>query len=55
MFQVIWTDWFDRLSAPVRFYNGPEDPDGRLTRTRFDRARITATGLFGWRAYWEQM
>lgn len=53
-FQVVWADWFDRLTAPIRFYYDARDLDSWLSRAQLDRPRVTATGLFGWRAYGEQ-
>jgi SAM-dependent methyltransferase len=53
-FQVIWADWFDRLSAPIRFYYDGNDLQGWLSRAGLTRRRVSQTGLFGWRAYGEQ-
>lgn len=52
-FQVVWADWFDRLAAPIRFYYNQHDLEGWVTRARLLRTKISATGLFGWRAYGE--
>ncbi len=52
-FQVAWADWFDRLAAPIRYYYDAADLTGWLDRAGLVRTRISATGLFGWRAYGE--
>ena len=53
-FQVVWADWFDRLTAPIRFYYHSRDLEGWLARARLDRTMVSPTGLFGWRAYGER-
>lgn len=53
-FQVVCADWFDRLAAPVRFYFDCPDLEGWLRRAKLDHTMVSATGLFGWRAYGER-
>lgn len=53
-FQVSFADWFDRLSAPIRFYYDGEDMRRWLRRAGLVNIRISATGLYGWRAYGEK-
>lgn len=53
-FQVVWADWFDRLAAPIRFYYDWDDLEGWLSRAKLDHMMVSATGLFGWRAYGER-
>jgi SAM-dependent methyltransferase len=50
-FEVSVADWFDRLSAPVRFYYGPDDLAGWAARAGLADARITPTGNYGWRLH----
>lgn len=54
-FQVVWADWFDRLAAPIRFYYDFADLEGWLSRAKLDHTLVSATGLFGWRAYGERL
>ncbi|MBI3332992.1 MAG: methyltransferase domain-containing protein [Candidatus Omnitrophica bacterium] len=53
-FQVICADWFDRLAAPVRYYFSGKDLEAWCAKTGLVRARITATGLYGWTLYAEK-
>jgi len=48
-FVVCWTDWFDRLSAPIRFYYDKKDLQGWARRARLKNVHISPTGLYGWR------
>ena len=48
-FQVTIADWFDRLSAPVRFYYDEKDLTAWAERAGWNRYRIEATGLYGFR------
>ena len=52
-FQVGYADWFDRLSAPVRFYYDQQDLEGWAARAGLVNVRISPTGLYGWRLYGE--
>lgn len=52
-FQVVYADWFDRLSAPVRHYFDGEDLTEWAARAGLVNIRISATGLYGWRLYGE--
>jgi SAM-dependent methyltransferase/uncharacterized protein YbaR (Trm112 family) len=48
-FQVSYADWFDRLSAPVRFYYDERDLSGWAERAGWSRYQIRPTGLYGFR------
>jgi len=50
-FQVIFADWFDRLSAPVRFYYNENDLKGWAKRAGLKKVIISPTGKYGWRLY----
>jgi SAM-dependent methyltransferase len=52
-FQVVYADWFDRLSAPIRFYYDDTDLAGWATRAGLVNVQISPTGLYGWRLYGE--
>jgi SAM-dependent methyltransferase len=52
-FQVVYADWFDRLSAPIRFYYDSNDMEGWAARAGLINIRISPTGLYGWRLYGE--
>jgi SAM-dependent methyltransferase len=52
-FQVRYADWFDRLSAPIRFYYDGDDLQGWAERAGLVNVRISQTGLYGWRLYGE--
>ncbi len=52
-FQVCYADWFDRLSAPVRFYYNEQDLQQWAQRAGLTNVRISSTGLYGWRLYGE--
>lgn len=52
-FQVVYTDWFDRLSAPVRHYFDEGDLMSWAARAGLVNVRISPTGLYGWRLYGE--
>ena len=53
-FQVVYADWFDRFAAPIRFYYDEHDLAGWVSRAKLTHTSISATGLFGWRAYGER-
>lgn len=53
-FQVVRADWFDRLAAPIRFYYDCRDLEEWLSQAKLDHPMVSATGLFGWRAYGER-
>lgn len=48
-FQVAAADWFDRLSAPIRYYYGPEDVKRWFEQAGLADIRVSPTGLYGWR------
>jgi len=52
-FQVCYADWFDRLSAPIRFYYDRKDLEGWAERAGLVNVSISQTGLYGWRLYGE--
>ena len=52
-FQVVYADWFDRLSAPIRFYYDGDDLAGWAARAGLINVQISPTGLYGWRLYGE--
>jgi SAM-dependent methyltransferase len=52
-FQVVYADWFDRLSAPIRHYYDDADLAGWATRAGLVNVTISPTGLYGWRLYGE--
>jgi SAM-dependent methyltransferase len=52
-FQVCYADWFDRLSAPIRFYYDGDDLQGWAQRAGLVNVVISPTGLYGWRLYGE--
>ena len=54
-FQVVYADWFDRLSAPIRFYYNEKELWGWFKRAGLQHIKISPTGLYGWRAYGEKM
>jgi len=52
-FQVVYADWFDRLSAPVRHYFDGEDLAKWAARAGLVNIKISPTDLYGWRLYAE--
>jgi SAM-dependent methyltransferase len=52
-FQVCYADWFDRLSAPMRFYYSEEELWGWCERASLKNINIAPTGKYGWRVYGE--
>ena len=52
-FRVCYADWFDRLSAPIRFYFNEQDLRQWAERANLKAVRITPTGKYGWRLYGE--
>jgi len=50
-FQVIYADWFDRLSPPLRFYYDKPDIEEWFKKAGLKDIRVTPTGLYGWRGY----
>lgn len=52
-FRVCYADWFDRLSAPIRFYFSERDLREWAERANLTAVRITPTGRYGWRLYGE--
>lgn len=53
-FEVIYADWFDRLSAPIRFYYNEKDIRKWFERADLVNIKISPTQLYGWRAYGEK-
>ena len=53
-FQVVYADWFDRLSAPIRHYFEEKDLAGWASRAALVNVRVSPTGLYGWRLYGER-
>ena len=53
-FQVNFADWFDRFSAPVRFYYGSDEIKAWFERVGLRNIIISPTGYYGWRAYGEK-
>ncbi len=53
-FQVVYADWFDRLSAPIRFYYNEKELLGWFKRAGLVNIKISPTGLYGWRGYGEK-
>jgi hypothetical protein len=53
-FQVSFADWFDRLSAPVRFYYDEKDLAGWAERAGWSKYHIDPTGLYGFRLQRDQ-
>jgi SAM-dependent methyltransferase len=53
-FQVIYADWFDRLSAPIRFYYNRSDLERWFKDAGLQNIIISPTGKYGWRAYGEK-
>jgi len=48
-FQVAAADWFDRLSAPIRYYYRREDVERWFREAGLTRIQVSPTGLYGWR------
>ena len=53
-FHTCYADWFDRLSAPIRFYYDRNDMEGWADRAGLENVEISPTGLYGWRLYGEK-
>ena len=53
-FWVNYADWFDRLSAPVRYYFDREDMRDWARRARLVNVVVSPTGWYGWRLYGER-
>ncbi|MBF0273995.1 MAG: methyltransferase domain-containing protein [Nitrospinae bacterium] len=49
-FQVVFADWFDRLSPPIRYYYDEKEMNDWLDGCRLKEKVISPTGLYGWRA-----
>lgn len=52
-FQVVYADWFDRLSAPIRHYFNGEELAEWAAGAGLLNVKISPTGLYGWRMYGE--
>ncbi|MBL7129837.1 MAG: methyltransferase domain-containing protein [Candidatus Omnitrophica bacterium] len=53
-FQVNFADWFDRLSAPIRFYYDGNEIKGWFEKAGLRNITVSSTGYYGWRAYGEK-
>jgi SAM-dependent methyltransferase/uncharacterized protein YbaR (Trm112 family) len=53
-FLVTHTDWFDRFSAPIRFYYNENDLNDWAQRAGLKEVIISPTGNYGWRLYGEK-
>lgn len=53
-FHTCYADWFDRLSAPIRFYYDRDDMEGWAERAGLNNVTISPTGFYGWRLYGEK-
>ncbi len=53
-FWVNYADWFDRFSAPVRYYFNSEDMKDWGRRAGLINVIVSATGQYGWRLYGER-
>lgn len=53
-FDVLSADWFDRLSAPIRYYYNKDDLRGWFDRANLKLIKISPTGGYGWRALGER-
>jgi len=53
-FRTCYADWFDRLSAPIRFYYDRKDMEKWAEREVLANVIISPTGLYGWRLYGEK-
>lgn len=53
-FFLCHADWFDRLSAPMRFYYDRADLENWPRRADLKNVTISPTGLYGWRLYGEK-
>lgn len=54
-FEVIYADWFDRLSAPIRFYYDSDEIKAWFERADLKNVFISPTGHYGWRAKGEKV
>lgn len=54
-FHVTHTDWFDRLSAPIRFYYDEKDMREWFAAYALKNIKISPTGKYGWRGYGEKI
>ncbi len=50
-FEVCVANWFDRLSAPIRFYYSPDQLVRWCHNHALTDGHISPTGLYGWRVY----
>ncbi len=48
-FYICYTDWFDRLSAPIRYYYSEEDLKRWAESSELNSVHISSTGDYGWR------
>lgn len=53
-FQVSYADWFDRLSAPIRFYYDEKELENWLEEANLKNIKVSSTGYYGLRAYGER-
>jgi len=53
-FDVLTADWFDRLSAPLRYYYNENDLKSWFTRANLKLVKISPTASYGWRVLGEK-
>lgn len=53
-FKVIYADWFDRLSAPIRFYYDSDEIKAWFEKAGLKNVILSQTGRYGWRAKGEK-
>jgi len=53
-FQVNFADWFDRLSAPIRFYYNEKEISEWFTQAGLKNIKVSSTDYYGIRAYGEK-
>lgn len=53
-FQVVYADWFDRLSPPIRYYYDNKDLELWASHANLKNVQISPTGHYGWRVYGEK-
>ncbi len=50
-FSVLSADWFDRLSAPIRYYYSQDELRDWFKRAGLNLINISPTGMYGWRVF----
>jgi SAM-dependent methyltransferase len=54
-FDILCADWFDRLSAPIRFYYNEQEIRQWFNQADLRLISISPTGGYGWRALGEKL